>query len=267
MPLVINADNAAGFADWLVRQAPHEATPNRAEPPAPPPDADTGSFRDRMGNALLAGCIIEEAHQLPAFPQQVWGRLYRAIGEMSSATEWFTPQSIIANCNSPQFYDQILRGLNARLLRQAIELAVPDAQQSRQRAEQKIRTATQALRDAVGANVQELLVRQQQLQAAQQSLQEADQNVTLAQNRLQAWEAIQLTVSQAENNAQYVQQMADQILGQYPLGSYAPIPDLPTLAAALRGAFTGLAQHHQGSVQALDPTRDDNERNSLGDHC
>jgi hypothetical protein len=88
-PLVINQGSAEGFADGFIQTLDREAKPppNRAEPPVLPSGADRYAFRQRMSNALLAGCIIEEAHYVPnaGFPTREWGPLYRNLQELRQA--------------------------------------------------------------------------------------------------------------------------------------------------------------------------------------
>ena len=97
-PLIISASHAELFADWLVRLAPQQPVPNRAAPP-PTPAGDLGDFHERIGNALLAGCIIETPIIDPDFPRQVWGRFYKAIGDIAIETGRFTRASVLENCH------------------------------------------------------------------------------------------------------------------------------------------------------------------------
>jgi hypothetical protein len=90
-PLIINQAAGEGFADGFIQMLDREAKPppNRAEPPVLPPLTDRYAFRQRMSNALLAGCIIEEAHYVPnaGFPTREWGPLYRNLQELAAGTD------------------------------------------------------------------------------------------------------------------------------------------------------------------------------------
>ena len=160
-PLIISASHAELFADWLVRLAPQQPVPNRAAPP-PTPAGDLGDFHERIGNALLAGCIIEDAHHRnPDFPRQVWGRFYKAIGDIAIETGRFTRASVLENCHEGAFYADLLADLNKRLLHQAVERSVSEAQQAVQRAQQAL-AAAQHAHGPAGPNAQQLVGNGQQ---------------------------------------------------------------------------------------------------------
>ncbi len=212
---------------------------------------------------------------------------------MAVGTDRFTPANIIANWNDPALYTGLLADLNERLLRQAIERAVPEAEQLRQRAQEAVQAAQPAQQE-------------QAAQDAQRRVQEAQQNLAVAQQRLQVWQTVRATLEaaqvaratlaaaehavqhaeadataqqilqdarqaaeQAEQNAQEAQQAlqaaqqaeqnaqnAAQAGAQNPVAKYAPIPLSPALTATLRNAFRGLAQKYQGRVWALDRQAD-----------
>jgi hypothetical protein len=260
-PLIVSTSHAALFANWLVRMAAQQPVPNRAAPPATSA-RDLEGFRERIGNALLAGCIIEDAHhRSPDFPRQVWGRFYQAIGDMAMETGQFTRASVLVNYNDAAFYTDLLADLNKRLLHQAMQLAVSEAQQAVQRAQQALHAAQQA-HGAVGPNAPQLVGNsQQKIQEQQQALAAANQVLATAQQRLQTWEAVQPTVAAvqlaeqkvaiaeeaaratpsaivrqaveqarqtlqaAQQTARNAEQVAEQTVAQDPPANYAPIPN------------------------------------------
>jgi hypothetical protein len=118
-PLIISHGSAQGFADGFIQILDRQAMApeNRAEPPVMPAGADPRSFRQRMSNALLAGCIIEEAHYLPnaGFPKRKWGPLYRNLQDLAASTELLTVHHLKSRIIGNDFSLELLANLNKRL--------------------------------------------------------------------------------------------------------------------------------------------------------
>ena len=118
-PLIIDEQSAKGFADGFIQKLDSEASPppNRAESPVPPAGADPLIFRQRIGNGLLVGCIIEEAHYLPnaGFPKRDWGPLYDAVEDLATQSDFLSAQSLQTKYTDLDFCGQVLADLNRRL--------------------------------------------------------------------------------------------------------------------------------------------------------
>jgi hypothetical protein len=128
-PLFVSLDNASAFADWLIRTIREEGKPasNRADSPTQPAGMDVRTFRERIGNALLTGCVIEGAHyHNSGFPRREWGGFYDVIGELATQTDIFSPTTLIARYAHNDYYDELIGQLNDRLVAQS-QSAVPDS--------------------------------------------------------------------------------------------------------------------------------------------
>lgn len=118
-PIVVNEPNAKVFADWLILAISSDtnAPLNRAGPPERGAGSAPGAFKQKVGNALLAGCIVEEAHSSPfgGFPTRNWGSFYEALTELAIETELFAASNINTAHASRDFYSAFLDDLNRRL--------------------------------------------------------------------------------------------------------------------------------------------------------
>jgi hypothetical protein len=120
-PLMIDESASEVFADALIRKFQREPTPpaDRAEAPELPATAERDFLRKKVGNALLAGCIIESAHNVPGsgFPTyRDWNPFYDAIAELALATDLMSPQRLSAECHDSRYYGNLCNDLNRRLL-------------------------------------------------------------------------------------------------------------------------------------------------------
>lgn len=115
-PLVINERSAVAFADCVVSMLREAEPEDRAAAPRRPGQLGPSTFRSQLGNALLAGCVIEEAYwDLGLKPVPKWGAFYSAIGEVVSETEVFSTHSVSADAKTSVIGSKILQELNARL--------------------------------------------------------------------------------------------------------------------------------------------------------
>jgi hypothetical protein len=118
-PIFASPVNADVLADWLVRTIRKEvaAPPNRATPPARPSGLDATDFRERLGNSLLMGCVIEEGHYRSAgFPRRDWGGFYEAVGEVATKTTLLSSDTLRERYSQANYYRELLNELNNRLL-------------------------------------------------------------------------------------------------------------------------------------------------------
>jgi hypothetical protein len=117
-PLFISEENAKVFADRLIQLArmPGEAPRNRATPPQMPQGDNADLFREKVGNALLVGCLIEEAHHRnPNFPQRDWEGFYNAIGQLAVPGNLLSSTNLTAGYLNDDYYTELLNELNQRL--------------------------------------------------------------------------------------------------------------------------------------------------------
>jgi len=119
-PLFISEENAKVFADWLLQfvRMPGEAPRNRATPPQMPPGDNADLFREKVANALLVGCLVEEAHHRnPTFPERNWEGFYDAIGQLAVSDDLLLSATLRARYLNEDYYTELLNALNQRLRR------------------------------------------------------------------------------------------------------------------------------------------------------
>jgi hypothetical protein len=130
---------------------------------------------------------------------------------------------------------------------------VDEAQQAVANARKVRETSLQSLQrwEAIRPAVAEVEAARQRLAAAEQTTQAARDG-----EGQQAVEQARQVLQMCQQAGIEAEQAAQQALAQNPPTRYLPIPDSAALLDKLRSAFRGLAQHHSGSVPALDPTKD-----------
>jgi hypothetical protein len=114
-PLIVSKAAARDFVDALLRMCKENAAvKNRALPPSRPVTIEPVGFRQRVGNALLAGCVIEESHSAARglFPGRDWGPFYAAIGDVAVNTDLFSSDVVNSRYPSRDYYREIISGLN-----------------------------------------------------------------------------------------------------------------------------------------------------------
>jgi hypothetical protein len=117
-PLLISEENANVFADWLLQfvRMPGEAPRNRAAPPQMPPGDNASVFREKVANALLVGCLIEEAHHRSStFPERDWEGFYDSIGQLAVQDDLLSSATLYARYLDEDYYTELLNALNERL--------------------------------------------------------------------------------------------------------------------------------------------------------
>jgi hypothetical protein len=116
-PLVVNERAAIGFADTIVGWLKTEtAATNRASPPPVPAGVDARLFRQRLGNGLLIGCVIEGAHGDLRLGRREWQPFYDAIGGLASESDLLSPTTINARHADARYYESICDELNQLLV-------------------------------------------------------------------------------------------------------------------------------------------------------
>jgi hypothetical protein len=95
-PLFASANNAAAFADWLIRTIRQEvlAPPNRASPPARPQGAH---------------------YRSSGFPARNWGSFYEAIGEVAIQSNRVSAAVVREQHFQGSYHQSLLTELNERL--------------------------------------------------------------------------------------------------------------------------------------------------------
>jgi hypothetical protein len=115
-PLLVKKAVATTFADSLVTLLQEKGTnSDRAVAPGRPVTLDTETFGSRLGNSLLAACVIEQAHYDLNMERRPWSPFYEAVGHLATHSEIFSVKSVLEGHRSNSYWENLFKQLNDRL--------------------------------------------------------------------------------------------------------------------------------------------------------